>query len=171
MIALSGGVDSVVLLDVTSRLSGPLKLQVSAVHVNHHLHVESPNWAQFCLNLCADHQIDLKVFDVQISPQSRLGVEGAAREARYSALLSHSEGTVVLAHHQDDQVETFFLQAVRGSGVDGLSGMLSIRDDFDSGKQIFRPMLGVERKEIMVYAKQRGLKWIEDPSNSDHKFS
>ncbi|HBZ18507.1 MAG TPA: tRNA(Ile)-lysidine synthetase, partial [Betaproteobacteria bacterium] len=86
VIALSGGVDSVVLLDVTSRLSGPLKLQVSAVHVNHHLHVESPNWAQFCLNLCADHQIDLKVFDVQISPQSRLGVEGAAREARYSAL-------------------------------------------------------------------------------------
>ena len=82
MIALSGGVDSVVLLDVTSRLSGPLKLQVSAVHVNHHLHVESPNWAQFCLNLCADHQIDLKVFDVQISPQSRLGVEGCCEGSK-----------------------------------------------------------------------------------------
>ena len=171
VIALSGGVDSVVLLDVISRISIPLKLQVSAVHVNHHLHVESPTWAQFCLNLCATRQIALKVFDIQISPESRLGIEGAAREARYSALLSYSGATVVLAHHQDDQVETFFLQALRGSGVDGLSGMLAIRDDFDSGKEIFRPMLGIERKEIMAYAKQRGLKWIEDPSNSDHKFS
>ena len=89
VIALSGGVDSVVLLDVISRISIPLKLQVSAVHVNHHLHVESPTWAQFCLNLCATRQIALKVFDIQISPESRLGIEGAAREARYSALRGH----------------------------------------------------------------------------------
>ncbi|MDA0238303.1 MAG: tRNA lysidine(34) synthetase TilS [Proteobacteria bacterium] len=171
VIALSGGVDSVVLLDVISRLSESLKLQVSAAHVNHHLHVESPNWANFCSKLCGAHQIALEVFDVQIVPNSSLGVEGAAREARYMALLSHAAPTIVLAHHQDDQIETFFLQALRGSGVDGLSGMVAIRDDFDSRKQIFRPMLGIKRQEIMAYATERGLRWIEDSSNSDYSFS
>lgn len=171
VVALSGGVDSVVLLDVISRLSEPLNLQVSAAHVNHHLHVDSFNWVRFCANLCAAHQITLKVFDVQILRDSRLGVEGAAREARYMALRSHSAPTIVLAHHQDDQIETFFLQALRGSGVDGLSGMAAIRDDFDSCKGIFRPMLGVGRQEIMGYARERGLNWIEDPSNNDQRFS
>ena len=87
------------------------------------------------------------------------------------ALRSHSAPTIVLAHHQDDQIETFFLQALRGSGVDGLSGMAAIRDDFDSCKGIFRPMLGVGRQEIMGYARERGLNWIEDPSNNDQRFS
>ncbi|MDC1312085.1 tRNA lysidine(34) synthetase TilS [Burkholderiales bacterium] len=171
VVALSGGVDSVVLLDVLSRLVVSLDLKVEAAHVNHHMHSKSDEWANFCSSLCADYSIPLRIFKAQVPKRSSLGIEGAARQARFDALLSHDSSIILLAHHQDDQIETFFLQALRGSGVDGLSGMLAVRKDHRTHKTIFRPMLGVKREEIVAYAKYRGLSWVEDPSNSDRFFS
>ncbi len=171
VVALSGGVDSVVLLDVLSRLVVSLDLKIHAAHVNHHLHHKSTEWADFCSQLCESYSIPLSILDVQVPERSRLGIEGAARQARYDALLSHKSPMILLAHHQNDQIETFFLQALRGSGVDGLSSMTSLRDDYSTHKKIFRPMLGVSRDEIVKYAKQRGLTWVEDPSNSDRIYS
>jgi tRNA(Ile)-lysidine synthase len=171
VVGLSGGVDSVALLHVLSRLVTPLELKVEAAHVNHHMHSKSAEWADFCSNLCASYAVPLRIFNVRVPKPSALGIEGAARQARYEALLSHDSQVVLLAHHRDDQIETFFLQALRGSGVDGLSGMLAIRSDYITDKQIFRPMLEVRREEIIKYARQQGLTWVEDPSNSDHVFS
>ena len=171
VIALSGGVDSAVLLDVLSHLTVSLDLKIEAAHVNHRMHSKSYEWADFCSSLCASYAIPLRVFEVQMPERSSLGIEGAARQARYDALLGHNSSIILLAHHQDDQIETFFLQALRGSGVDGLSGMLALRNDHKTHKTIFRPMLGVKREEIMAYARHRGLSWVEDPSNSDCIFS
>lgn len=171
VVALSGGVDSVVLLDVLSRLVTSLGLKVEAAHVNHHMHSKSAEWADFCSNLCSTYAIPLKIFDTRVPKKSPLGLEGAARQARYEALLNYDSPCILLAHHRDDQIETFFLQALRGSGADGLSGMLAIRNDYSTNKKIFRPLLEVQREEIIKYATQRGLKWVEDPSNSESIFS
>lgn len=171
VVALSGGVDSVVLLDVLSRLVTSLGLKVEAAHVNHHMHSKSAEWADFCSKICTSYAIPLKIFDIRVPRQSPLGVEGAARQARYEALLNHDLPCILLAHHRDDQIETFFLQALRGSGADGLSGMLAIRNDYSTNKKIFRPMLEVQREEIINYARQRGLQWVEDPSNDESIFS
>lgn len=171
VVALSGGLDSVALLDLVSRLSVPLNLKVYAAHVNHNLHVNSTSWVSFCSQLCAEYEIPLEIYDVNVSSNSNLGVEGEARQLRYQALLSHAASVLLLAHHQDDQIETFFLQALRGSGVDGLSGMSIARKDTASGKTIFRPLLNFEQKTVREYVMNRNLTWIEDPSNRDSDFS
>ena len=87
VVALSGGLDSVALLDLVSRLSVPLNLKVYAAHVNHNLHVNSTSWVSFCSQLCAEYEIPLEIYDVNVSSNSNLGVEGEARQLRYQALL------------------------------------------------------------------------------------
>ncbi len=171
MVALSGGLDSVALLDLVSRLSVPLNLKVCAAHVNHNLNAKSASWVSFCSQLCAGYEIPLEIYDVNVSSNSSLGVEGEARQLRYQALFSHAASVLLLAHHQDDQIETFFLQALRGSGVDGLSGMSITREDSASGKTIFRPFLNFDQKTVREYVLSRNLTWIEDPSNRDSDYS
>jgi len=164
-VALSGGVDSVVLLDLLDRLKGDLDFSLSAVHVNHQLSPHAPDWARFCLSLCEARGVPLHVEAVKIGKRSKAGLEAAAREARYGVLLSQPADYVVLAHHLDDQAETVLLNLLRGSGVRGLSGMPSARAA--SGPMLLRPLLDVPRAAILAYARQHKLQWVEDESNED----
>ena len=125
-LGLSGGVDSVVLLDVLGRLRQDLRLALSAVHVNHQISAHSLAWEAFCKARCQAYGVTLTVRRVQV-PRDGSGVEAAARNLRYQAYGGLDTDFVALAHHLDDQVETFLLQLLRGAGPKGLAAMPVLR--------------------------------------------
>lgn len=165
-VGLSGGVDSVVLLDVLVALAPQYQWRISALHVNHQLSPHAGEWARFCRRLCRERGVPLRV--VKVSVVRGDSIEAAARDARYAAYRAQPAPHVVLAQHQDDQAETLLLQLLRGAGVKGLAAMPPARADvLRPGLQVLRPMLGVTRRDIEAYAAHRDLRWIEDESNAD----
>jgi tRNA(Ile)-lysidine synthase len=165
-VALSGGVDSVVLLHLFHSLQKKYHFTLNATHVHHGLSKNADKWVKFCEKLCRDLSVPLDVHYVKLPQKKSLGIEGEARQLRYEKLLQSKSDLVVLAHHEDDQAETFLLQLIRGAGVKGLSSMAN----FDGARKLWRPLLNVSRMEIEKYAKQQKLKWIEDESNQNIDF-
>ena len=164
VLAYSGGLDSTVLLHLLAECRKTLSFQLSAQHVHHGLSLNADNWADFCRNFCKQLNIPLTISTVKVNKNNGLGLEAAAREARYKVLLATNADFICLAHHQDDQAETLLLQLARGAGVKGLAGMAEM-----SGK-LLRPLLDVPRSRLEAYAKQHQLIWIEDESNADTRF-
>ncbi len=168
VVGLSGGVDSVVLLHRLAQLGPRLDLTLSALHVHHGLSPHADEWAAFCDRFCRDLGVSLHQVRVAIDRGSPLGIEAAAREARYAAFRQQQADAVVLAHHLDDQGETLLLQLMRGAGVKGLSAMPALRTlEPANGLRLVRPLLEVTRAQIVAYAHEAGLTWIEDESNTD----
>lgn len=166
LIAYSGGLDSTVLLHALHQLQKELPMHLQAMHVHHGLSKHADSWASFCRKTCIDLDVSLNIFQVQIDQHSGLGIEAAARDARYQALFSEKVDYICLGHHQDDQAETMLLQLARGAGVRGLSGMAQE----DVTRRLIRPLFNLSRAELVHYAKQHQLQWIEDESNADTKF-
>ena len=165
-VALSGGVDSVVLLHLLHSLQKKHGFTLNATHVHHGLSKNADKWVKFCEKLCRDLSIPLDVQYVKLPQKKSLGTEGEARQLRYEKLLQSKSDLIVLAHHADDQAETFLLQLIRGAGVKGLSSMAH----FDDARKLWRPLLNTSRSDIEKYAKQHKLKWIEDESNLNTDF-
>lgn len=178
VVALSGGVDSVVLLDLLAALSVQMQFTLSAVHVNHGISANAGKWSKFCRDLCRLKGIPLKIIRLKISREPGVSLEAAARDARYRIFGKLKGDYVVLAQHLDDQAETLLLQLLRGAGVKGLGAMPVIRnpapgvanDLLCRGPRILRPMLDVSRREIEDYARGNELAWISDESNDDVSF-
>ena len=165
-VALSGGVDSVVLLHLLYQLQKRRNFTLKASHVHHGLSKNADKWVKFCGKLCTKLSIPLDVNYVKLPQKKSLGIEGEARQLRYEKLLKSQTDLVVLAHHEDDQAETFLLQLIRGAGVKGLSSMAH----FDDTRRLWRPLLNASRIDIESYAKKHKLKWIEDESNQNIDF-
>jgi len=167
LVALSGGIDSTVLLHLLAdwRDANPGLPPLAAVHVNHGLQAAAGDWQRHCESLCA--QLDIELITRTVDAAAYGAGESAAREARYAVFdeVVQADEVLLLAHHLDDQVETFFLRLMRGAGVEGLAGMPARRAV--GGGQLVRPMLGFARSEIQACATQRELRYIEDPSNAD----
>ncbi|PPU92679.1 tRNA lysidine(34) synthetase TilS [Xanthomonas populi] len=167
LVAYSGGMDSSVLLHLLAAAPRYRDSGLRAVHVHHGLHADADAWAAQCQRQCAALQIPLQIARVQIARNSGLGLEAAARNARHAAFaetLTLGEW-LTLAHHRDDQAETFLLRALRASSPDGLAAMRAQRP-FASGV-LWRPLLHYPRADVLAYAQAHGLEWIEDPSNAD----
>ncbi|MGF1907944.1 tRNA lysidine(34) synthetase TilS [Vibrio kasasachensis] len=169
VLALSGGVDSRVLLELLSCYQRRSAISCLAVHVHHGLSTNANDWAEQCQNWCSQAGIELVVEKVQLSPQGH-SIEECAREARYQALEKHLDvGDVLLTgQHSDDQLETFLLALKRGSGPKGLSAMAK-KMPF-KGATLIRPLLNVSREQIEQYAVIKDLEWVEDESNQDTRF-
>lgn len=166
-VGLSGGCDSVVLLHLLSRLG--LGERLAAIHVHHGLSPNADSWADFCAAYCGRLGVTLRVVRVNVDRQSGLGLEAAARAARYAALADSDAEVLVLAHHQGDQAETLLFNLLRGAGVSGAAAMATERA---LGRQrLLRPLLGCRRGELEAYARQHDLAWIEDESNGDPRYS
>lgn len=171
LLALSGGVDSVVLLDLISRYKAQNpEDSFSAIHVHHSLSCNADYWASECQTLCDGYEIPLIVERVHLELGARISIEKAARDARYAAIEKHTQANtlVLTAQHASDQVETFLLALKRGSGPQGLGAMAQVRK-IGLGKLV-RPLLDVSRSAIEAYAQAENLTWIEDESNQDHAF-
>ena len=169
-VALSGGVDSVVLLHLLHRLQSELPFFLSTIHVNHQISPNAGDWAAFCVALCAKLQVPLKVKKVQVPRRSKAGLEASARTLRYQAFAELGTECLLLAHHLDDQAETVLLNLLRGAGVRGAAAMPLVRDQ-EKGAPIIRPLLDVPRAALVAYAKRYRLTWIEDESNLDEAFA
>ncbi|MEE9331740.1 MAG: tRNA lysidine(34) synthetase TilS [Methylophilaceae bacterium] len=166
LIAYSGGLDSSVLLHALYQLQTEIPMHLRVMHVNHGLSEHADSWVSFCKKICADLSLPLNVHQVQVDQNSGLGTEAAARNVRYHALESASADFICLGHHQDDQAETLLLQLARGSGVKGLAGMAEVNAEC----KLLRPFLNVRYAELVAYATQHQLRWIEDESNKDVAF-
>jgi tRNA(Ile)-lysidine synthase len=167
-VALSGGIDSMVLLAAMRSLVAESRLV--ALHVDHGLHADSAQWAEHCRRFAAVYGVGFASRRVQISGSAAQGLEAAAREARYAALAALiARGDVVLtAHHGDDQLETMLLRMLRGAGVRGLTGIREFAV-FAPGF-LARPLLDFTRAEIAAQAERLGLAWIDDPANRELRF-
>lgn len=167
-VAFSGGLDSTVLLHLVNswRQSHPGSPELLAWHINHGLQDAANEWQLHCATVCDDWGIPLVVNRARVGPAGK-GVEAAAREARYTVFSQElAEGDVLLmAHHLDDQVETFFLRLLRGAGLQGMSAMPSERV-LGSGL-LLRPLLETGREQLRDYAQEQGLAYVDDPSNTD----
>lgn len=179
LLAVSGGVDSTVLVHVLQRLSRRHGLDLSIGHVNHSLRgEESDADARFVRALGAGLGIPVAVVAVDPlalregrSSRDRPTLQEAARELRYGALerlaAGFGAGHVVTAHQADDQAETVLGRLLRGSGPDGLRGIPVRSPD----GRIVRPLLRVPRAEIEAFAREQGISWREDPSNASHAYT
>jgi tRNA(Ile)-lysidine synthase len=166
-VGLSGGCDSVVLLHLLSRLE--IGSRLSAIHVHHGLSPNADAWTAFCQDFCRALGIVLVVEPVVVDSDSNLGLEAAARQARYAAFERCAADCLLLAHHRDDQAETMLFNLVRGTGVTGAAGM-PVERQLGSFR-LLRPLLGVARSDLLAYAAENELAWVDDESNDNPGFS
>ncbi|HEV7433064.1 MAG TPA: tRNA lysidine(34) synthetase TilS [Steroidobacteraceae bacterium] len=165
-IAFSGGLDSTALLAACAALRGRYRCQVRAVHVNHHLQPSARAMAAAARAGARRLGIACTVIEAPVAIARGDSIEAAARAARYAALrgaLRDGEW-LLLAQHQDDQVETLLLQLLRGAGIAGLAAM-----PCRTGS-LLRPLLSVTRAQLLEYVRRRSIPWSEDPSNADERF-
>lgn len=167
LLACSGGVDSVVLFHALKSQGIPF----AVLHVNYHLRgLDSDEDEHFVRNLCFDSGIPHRVFNCPPALTKKEGrnLQNEARDFRRKLFRQWTaiseKHYVVLAHHEDDQTETFFLQYFRGSGNFGLAGMHENKD------QLLRPFLGISKETIREYANEHSLHWREDKSNATNTY-
>ncbi len=173
-IAYSGGVDSRVLLELASlAFRDKLNYKLIAIHINHGINDKADFWEQHCYETCKSLSIELHVEKLKINDAEvkQFGLEAALREHRLAIWpkLLCKEDVLFLAHHLNDQIETVFLRLLRGTGVQGLAG-IKMANILNNVKCV-RPLLHNTREEILNFANQNKLNYIEDDSNLDLKFS
>ena len=170
IVAFSGGLDSGVLAHALRDPRARLGLPLLAVHVDHGLSPDAGDWAAHCVSFCSARDIALETVQLELRCDPGESLEACARKARYAALVERmSPGDAVLtAHHRDDQAETFLLQALRGSGVDGLASMPPARRLGDGW--LLRPLLDFDRADLEGFARREGLSWVEDHTNEEVRF-
>ena len=177
-VALSGGLDSMVLLRVAHAHAREHGLNLSAFHVHHGLSPNADAWRGHCERACRDLGVNFDARAVSVD-KGKSGIEAAARKARYAALgdmcRGHGIDLLLTAHHLDDQAETVLLQLLRGSGPAGLSGMDAANRAptllGDDRLVIARPLLQVARAGLEALAREEGIAWVVDVSNSDPRLA
>jgi tRNA(Ile)-lysidine synthase len=167
LIGLSGGPDSVCLLHILSGLKEEMSLSLYAAYIDHGLRpLDLPGEIQFCKELCERLSVPLKIRAINVKEfavQKGLSKQEAARQLRYQSLQEIAQevgaSRIALGHNADDQVETFFINILRGTGPKGLSGIPPVRAN------IIRPLIEIERREIEEFLDKNGINYIIDPSN------
>ncbi len=179
LIGVSGGVDSIVLAAIISRIkrTGAIK-KIAIAHLNHNLRGKASDSDAAFVKKCTEN-LGVEYFEgsadvTSVALSERLGIEETARLLRYDFFISvateHDYKWVVTAHNADDQLETMLMNIVRGSGVNGIRGIPSLRQ-LTNDVYLIRPMLGVSRHEIEVFAKENKVKWREDHSNTSEEYT
>lgn len=173
VVAFSGGLDSMLLLDqlVVSAHDHPHWPALQAVHVHHGLQPQADAWMIFCEQQATQRHVLFFPYHAQVKVAPRQSIEAAARDLRYALLLDHCRrhhAVLLLGHHQDDQLETVLLQLKRGAGPMGLSAMSMLQ--YRENVMLLRPWLETSRDLLHQKAEHRGLAWIDDPSNEDTRY-
>jgi tRNA(Ile)-lysidine synthase len=176
-LAYSGGLDSTVLLHLAAAACKQRGISLLAFHVHHGLSPNADRWLAHCEEQSQQAGVAFLARQVQINPHDKLGIEQAARLARYDALAdmctSNDVPLLFTAHHQDDQAETVLLQLLRGAGVAGLSAMAMLQSEHEllgTGIALGRPLLEMTRADLELWADTHAIKHIVDESNDDLRF-
>lgn len=165
-IAYSGGLDSSVLLHILAGF--PQRPALTAVHIHHGLQADADSWQQHCQHQAAALGVDFRAIQVKVAADAN--VEANARAARYDALsaLLQPGDCLFMAHHRDDQAETLLYRLLRGAGVRGL-GAMSVTRPLALGTLV-RPLLAMSRQQLLDYAHQQQLVYVDDPSNQQLQY-
>lgn len=172
IIGLSGGADSVYLLKTLDSMKKEMNLKITAVHINHMIRKEAVDDQRFVEDLCGQLSIPCISFQIdvkKIAEREKESLEEAGRRARYDAFYKvmrkqHAD-KIAIAHHQNDQAETFLYRCARGTGIYG-AGAMKEKDGV-----LIRPLLCMKKQEIVQHLQQTGQKWVEDESNQDDTFA
>ncbi len=173
-VALSGGADSTALLvGCAEKWPG----QVRAIHIHHGLQAAADGFERHCQALCARLNVPLAVRRVKARHAPGESPEDAARKARYAAFgavaqeewAQHAIKDIAIAQHADDQIETMLLALSRGAGLPGLAAMPARWER--GGITYHRPLLAVPGAQLRVWLVERGVPWVEDPTNADEQFT
>ena len=182
LVAVSGGRDSMCLLDVMATLSEMFDFDIVVCHINHNIRgTEAKRDEDFVVNYCDDLSIKCitkDVFAIDYSKDKGLSLEESARILRYKALIDirkelmdddklslHKNYYIASAHHKNDQAETIIHNIIRGSGLYGLKGMRYLNDYY------IRPLLNIDRKEIEEYVKDMSIPYVDDSTNNDMAYT
>lgn len=172
LVGLSGGPDSVCLLQILNMFKASYKLKISAAYIDHGLRPEEvPNEIEFCRKLCDSLNIPFYTQSVNVreyAEKEKINIQEAARILRYGALeqisLYINAHKIAIAHNADDQAETVIMRLLRGAGPAGLSGIPPVR------KKVIRPLIEVERAEIEKFLSEKNISYIIDSSNESLKY-
>lgn len=168
LVAVSTGVDSMVLLDLLQHLPADLRPQITVGYVDHRLRKQSKDETKFIQEYCRQHHLPLKigVWDADQHPQH--GIEEAARNFRYAffskTMAELKISALATAHHADDLAETFLMKLLRGGELSQLVGIAPCRS-MGQGRQVIRPLLPYSKQQLYDYARQHQLTFFEDETN------
>ncbi|VAX76323.1 tRNA lysidine(34) synthetase TilS [Buchnera aphidicola] len=166
LIALSGGVDSTVLLHQLIIWNNKYNnIKIRAIHINHNLHPHALSAQKHCENICKKNKIHITLKQIQISQKNKYGIEGSARKKRLKIFKKNllPKEVLLMAHNLNDQCENLFLSLKRKRGSDGLSGMKFV--SIYKKIIIIRPLLHIKKEKIISWATSNKIIWIDDPSN------
>lgn len=174
--AVSGGCDSVALLQALAAIRAGGEGRLAAAHLNHQLRPEADEDERFVADLCRRLGIDCEIGRISVQNEAAArgdGIEAAARDARYRFLRKTAERLgarfIVTAHTADDQAETILHRIIRGTGIRGLAGMARVRRLGHAS--LVRPMLNIRRRELTAYLDKLGQSFRDDVTNSDRRFT
>jgi len=169
-VAYSGGLDSHVLLHAMAQIRDQLGCSLQAIHIHHGLQQSADVWLQHAIDESQRLDINITPLKLNLQPAKGESLEAVARDARYKAMreLLGTGDMLLTAQHQNDQAETLLLQLMRGSGLSGLAAMPELAVFGEAW--LARPLLEFTRAELLQYAKQHNLNWVEDESNADLRF-
>ena len=170
LVCVSGGIDSMVLLELMQRASSLLRLRIGAIHVDHGIRMtDSAADAQFVLQHCKELSIETFFKELGMKPEAP-NLEEEARHRRYEAILECKNNGgyhfAATGHTLDDQAETILYRIIRGTGIRGLAGIAYTRPD-----GLIRPMLDISRRQVEDYARQEGIRHVLDKTNENLKHS
>ena len=170
VIGVSGGIDSITMLHWFAANRKRLQCELTAMHIDHGIHQDSGKWAEFVKKECEALGFQCTVVKVSLDGLGN-NLEYAARKAGYKAFCESNADSIILAHHANDQCESFFLKLFRGSGIRGLKSMVAKSPCwYDNNITVIRPMLDVPRSQIELWAEENNVVGVEDPSNLDNKY-
>ncbi|HVN71975.1 MAG TPA: tRNA lysidine(34) synthetase TilS, partial [Desulfomonilia bacterium] len=170
LICVSGGIDSMVLLDLMQGTRDGMDLRLGVIHVDHGLRKdESGSDARFVQDRCSDLFLEFHLVELNMDPNTA-NLEEEARKRRYDAIQGlrqrYAYDHAATGHTLDDQAETVLYRVIRGTGIRGLSGMEYRRPD-----GVIRPMLGISRSRVSEYALQKGIRYVNDRTNDDTRLA
>jgi tRNA(Ile)-lysidine synthase len=170
VIGVSGGIDSICLLHWFAENKSHFSCDIQAIHIDHGIHSDSHHWREFVHAECEKVGIAIRSHKVDLTGLGN-NLEYAARKARYQVFCTSGADTIILAHHANDQCETFLLKLFRGSGIRGLKSMQQTSACwYDSKIKIVRPMLKITKTTIEMWAEEKNITGILDPSNLDLRY-
>lgn len=173
VLAVSGGVDSMVLLEQFFQLQKKYPIIITVVHIHHHLRQESDDEEVMVREFCRKRNLSVEVYHWEEGSSQNSAIEEKARQFRYEKLKEsqkkHHASYVVVAHHADDQAETVLMKLTRGSTLEGIAGMKPIRP-FGEG-YLIRPFLTVDKKALYEYASMHQILYSEDTTNQSVAYT
>lgn len=172
VIGVSGGADSIALLESLSFWQSTLGLKLIVGHIHHGMRKEADADQNFVEKWCTDRNVPCEIIRVRVSKKSPGSIEERAREKRFDALITiakkYHADSIALAHHQDDLAETVLMRIIRGTGLQGLQAIMPSRTI--NGMRFIRPFIDITRSDIEKFLIKKAIAYRTDQTNTDITF-